>query len=664
MKYLLPLLVILTLPIAAFADVNPIYPPACGSNSNRNMAGCSSFGTSGYTYITGEKGGEDTERNLPNFVSTENSLNACLGTTGAGLQMTPSSCVGYNAGIRGTETGSITFANSTTTWVAMDACNQLPAGCTQNNPNLPNFSRVAGTHYLTDSIDATQPAASVDSQLLMEVVTSGGSITSVTDLRNLSGLTNNGVVNVRTYGATGNGTTDDAPAINAASSVARHMGRCVYFPAGKYLVNEDLNFTSNTSQPICVGGDSPATSIIQCNDHNGNCLDLSGADMFKVHDLQLIGGTSSANAPKTDILLARVVNDGFGHTLDRVWTINFGPYTIFDYGAEIAQWTDVRSNSAGVVISSCNHAGITSAFQTLTAPPTSMSAVNIKGGNFNAGNGLSNCAISFDNACATGTIHNIEVWGTFLGEMAGGGSGFCDVAGGTNQVLDEIDIADTRLEAADSNTQYRFIDFTHGNSYVFGLNMQTDDLGAAGVLSVAPLAFGGFVDDSKITLNIAGGGLGGGVLELQGPGGRADQIIGIPQNDASNSFVYGTLPAGETGNYFQWFDGGSPFYGHVNAGGATDTAVVTTLTGTSAGSVQWSQPMQGIAFKQVMMYFNGYENTTASAQTITFPVSFLNMPIAMSAGCPASGFSFNGASASMPVSQGSPFTGQCILGGY
>ena len=67
---------------------------------------------------------EDADRwyelGFANLVSTIANASACLGGTGGGLTMTPTACVAYNAGLRSTETGSITFPNNSTCWVAMD----------------------------------------------------------------------------------------------------------------------------------------------------------------------------------------------------------------------------------------------------------------------------------------------------------------------------------------------------------------------------------------------------------------------------------------------------------------------------------------------------------------------------------------------------------------
>lgn len=133
-----------------------------------------------YNFLDNEDANRWAEQGFGNFVSTVANSSACLGATGASLTMTPTACVAYNDGYRSTETGSITFPNSSTCWTAMD---DATSGA---NPNLPNFTRAGSTHYLIDCVDVSQPAMAANSQLLMEVTTSGGAITVVTDKRTTS----------------------------------------------------------------------------------------------------------------------------------------------------------------------------------------------------------------------------------------------------------------------------------------------------------------------------------------------------------------------------------------------------------------------------------------------------------------------------------------------
>ena len=50
------------------------------------------------------------------------------------------------------------------------------------------------------------------------------------------------------------------------------------------------------------------------------------------------------------------------------------------------------------------------------------------------------------------------------------------------------------------------------------------------------------------------------------------------------------------------------------------------VTGASAGSFTWVMPDQGSAKKTVLVYFDGYENDTAIAQTVTYPTAFTVTP--------------------------------------
>jgi hypothetical protein len=79
-------------------------------------------------------------------------------------------------------------------------------------------------------------------------------------------------VNVKDFGAVGDGVTDDTAAINAALNFARPLARAVYVPSGVYLVTGSLNFTgaNNTNHPSdpnlrsgwTMYGDGIETSII------------------------------------------------------------------------------------------------------------------------------------------------------------------------------------------------------------------------------------------------------------------------------------------------------------------------------------------------------------------------------------------------------------------
>ena len=60
-----------------------------------------------------------------------------------------------------------------------------------------------------------------------------------------SGGTNTTDFNVKSFGATGNGSTDDTTAIQAAINAAQVLGGAVYIPAGQYKITSRLNITSH-----------------------------------------------------------------------------------------------------------------------------------------------------------------------------------------------------------------------------------------------------------------------------------------------------------------------------------------------------------------------------------------------------------------------------------
>lgn len=81
--------------------------------------------------------------------------------------------------------------------------------------------------------------------VLRSAVGAGGlaAAATITSGPTASAATTTGVdwLNVKDYGAAGNGTTDDTGAINSALSAATSAdGGVVYFPAGTYLISSAL----------------------------------------------------------------------------------------------------------------------------------------------------------------------------------------------------------------------------------------------------------------------------------------------------------------------------------------------------------------------------------------------------------------------------------------
>ncbi|HWY38657.1 MAG TPA: glycosyl hydrolase family 28-related protein, partial [Bacteroidia bacterium] len=83
--------------------------------------------------------------------------------------------------------------------------------------------------------------------------------------------------NVKTdFGATGNGVTNDAPAINAALLAMHNLVtdsfNVLYFPAGTYLINDSLYNSGNGYAGLAIIGEDPSTTIIKWNGAAGKAM--------------------------------------------------------------------------------------------------------------------------------------------------------------------------------------------------------------------------------------------------------------------------------------------------------------------------------------------------------------------------------------------------------
>lgn len=110
-------------------------------------------------------------------------------------------------------------------------------------------------------------------------------------------------VDVKAWGATGNGITDDTAAIQAAISYVEGLsfsGAILYFPPGVYLVSSTLNFsTANTG--VTIRGAGRGVSVIQAANNNITVLELGSGLWFpKVEDIGIYGtGINDGGNPAT-----------------------------------------------------------------------------------------------------------------------------------------------------------------------------------------------------------------------------------------------------------------------------------------------------------------------------------------------------------------------------
>jgi hypothetical protein len=88
------------------------------------------------------------------------------------------------------------------------------------------------------------------------------------------------VINVKDYGAKGDGTTDDTTAIQAAINAALALARPVkvYLPSGNYHISSQLSVTTAAAQGIAFAGDGASfTTITQTANQSGLIINLTNS---------------------------------------------------------------------------------------------------------------------------------------------------------------------------------------------------------------------------------------------------------------------------------------------------------------------------------------------------------------------------------------------------
>ena len=103
-----------------------------------------------------------------------------------------------------------------------------------------------------------------------------------------TGFSSSQWLNVKSYGAVGDGSTDDTSAINSAIAAANNTavsgGQTVYFPAGTYKVTSAL--TTVTREGVTLRGDGPRATVIAMASATGNTMTLgSGAQFASIREM-------------------------------------------------------------------------------------------------------------------------------------------------------------------------------------------------------------------------------------------------------------------------------------------------------------------------------------------------------------------------------------------
>ncbi len=271
-------------------------------------------------------------------------------------------------------------------------CGNPPAPVSYPGGSLALTASATNYIYL-DPANNCSPAAGTSAfaagQIpIAKVVTGASSITSITDIRTLFASTlGTQVFNVRTFGAKGDGTTNDSPAFQAAYNAAVAAGGgTVYVPpignSNCYLLNTAINMT-NDGRQVTIEGSSgvgvaqSGSSGLICANTGGVLFDITYSHNKTFKNLDVTAQKSGLSNPSTVGILSGRNSSGQNGQNEHIehctfamplhysgTTYSFGVYL---FGGEITFMSDdTLEADYPLVVTGTNTFNITSPFVTLS----------------------------------------------------------------------------------------------------------------------------------------------------------------------------------------------------------------------------------------------------------------------------------------------------------
>lgn len=188
-------------------------------------------------------------------------------------------------------------------------------------------------------------------------------------------------LDVKRYGAVGDGVTDDTPAFNRAAQVARITGGAILVskPPVQYLLTSPWNLTNgNTTDPqfgFIIRGEAAAydndTSAHILIRHTGHALDCAGTSSVRLRDLVI--ATDATTFPDVGVFLARnsIGNSQFFKAQNVTIIGKFSEAVLYNYGTETGVtigctfYNNADTDACVEYITSHNILGLTSTFITI-----------------------------------------------------------------------------------------------------------------------------------------------------------------------------------------------------------------------------------------------------------------------------------------------------------
>lgn len=152
---------------------------------------------------------------------------------------------------------------------------------------------------------------------------------------------NLGIYSVTIYGATGDGTTNDRAAIQAAIDAVPSTGGIVWFPAGTYVITTALTLKSG----VTLAGVGVDASIIKQTSAGADALGGVDVHTLTIRNLQIQGPASGTG---NGLVLTRSVQANVRYIrLDNIYVRQFGNDGIAISNCIVSNFSQVVSENNG-----------------------------------------------------------------------------------------------------------------------------------------------------------------------------------------------------------------------------------------------------------------------------------------------------------------------------
>ena len=221
--------------------------------------------------------------------------------------------------IQWTGSKNVSARNNVVHLDALDVVGSLVSARTAVTTTSTTGAAGATTTTAAPVTATTEPVAT---STTISTTTSTTETTTTTTTASTTTTTAAKVYNVVSYGAKGDGVTDDAPAIQNAINAAKNAGGgVVYLPAGTYRlyaarsVDADLGANLELFDGVTVKGAGPASTVVVADRDFASAFGAIRRNNLGVRDLTLTAGASKQDGVKFGVCTGAVIQNVVAHDI-------------------------------------------------------------------------------------------------------------------------------------------------------------------------------------------------------------------------------------------------------------------------------------------------------------------------------------------------------------